>query len=629
MFLLLWTDSWPLLQNFGLTLFLSTIGLLALILIFPPPPLSQSPNADLTETSASPVDSAATGSTQPGKPPVFYRTTTRWLLWSGLVGLAAGIFFMPKGLSSLQQLYPSHSLLYNGVSIMRDQLGGSEPFFIRFKGDLNHPMQLKSMERVGRRLEQIPDISALQSYTILLRRLHALLNRVPRIPDSANQIAPLSLFIEGQPALASLIRLDNRDALLQGSIALQNSWRQGHLLTAFDSALRELPLRYEQVDWLQATPPLRKQLIHQRTQWVSEGVTLWLKRHTQIAITPEQRQSIKHIVSQYLNQLTSISHKPVVLDNTRLARALSRYLASEDCDLDIPAPLRPSILRLILNANLNGQLQDTAALQKLLKDALKDTAASEDLTSINYAIRSIQQIAQRIEHQQLIDQLQQQLFNFFHKLPQWSAAAQRALSSGDLDASRERVLELEAELLELHNPHWYRTDRGTTQLQIDSAGLHQLLIPLAIKTTQHGLRTALIMILASLLLMLLLIKPISTSFRAWLPLPLTCIAMLGIASWLQIPLSLPLVLSLIMLIAILLIPSLYLQYTASSTQQHPTLSNTLSQMALWLSLPLSPLLFSSLPLIQEFGIALILCTWTGLLIAALCTKQTPIKMCNL
>ncbi|TNE52072.1 MAG: hypothetical protein EP343_01335 [Deltaproteobacteria bacterium] len=591
--LTLWFHPWPMMRRWGLTTTLTLMGVLALGWFFSPPTSSKQETIEPT----------------PFVVPSFLRVLTVALV----IVLGAGSAMLSFGLTSLKPIYPPHGLLFHGEEISQQEFGGAAPFFIRFRGNLQDPVHLKAMVRVGQRLEALNGVSPVQSYGVIVRQLHNMLNQLPRIPDSQLKIKSLAILLEGQPALSSLVRDNNNDGIIQGRIKITNALQQSALLAQFTKALQGLPLRYKKVDWKTAKPALRKQLAEARVQWVAEGIALWLKKHTGLAFST---QTLLPTLQAYLQEMQRPKAR-FVLEQTRLQRRLRAYLLSEDCDVELKKPEQRKVMLALMRLNLQGQFLSKAEVRKTLEAALQGTPAGKDKQGLRYAVRSLQSMGQALYSNQRLTQLQQQLFRQFAQHKQWIKVASKRLRSGTTQQSRERIAAFRGHLLELHNPNWTLVGQGPQRLHVEEAGLHRMFLPLATATFRYGRRAAWLLLLLSFVLCWLMVRSFSGAFRIWLPTPLTLFMMLGLLGWLNVSLDLTHLFLLLFLGGVALFPSLYLYYAQRSHLQLPSgivsHRTNLIRMALWISLPSSALLFMPLPPLQSAGIILTLGPWLALL----------------
>lgn len=591
--LTLWFHPWPMMRRWGLTSTLTLMSILALGWFFSPPSSSKQEVKEATPFGVS--------------------SLVRMMSLVAVVVLGAGALMLPFGLNSLKPAYPPHGLLYHGEAISQQEFGGAAPFFVRFSGNLQDPVHLKAMVRVGQRLEALDGVAPVQSYGVIVRQLHNMLNQLPRIPDSQLKIKSLAILLEGQPALSSLVRDNNNDGIIQGRLKITNPLEQSALLAGFSKALEGLPLRYKKVDWNKAKPELRKQLVEDRLNWVAEGIVLWLRKNTSLKF---EAKPLKATLRAYVKQLQQPQTR-FALEQTRLQRRLGTYLSSEDCDVELKKAEQRKVLLALMRLNLQGFLLSKEKTKEALQAALQGTNAGKDKQGIRYTVRSLQNIARNLYSNQRLTQLQQQLFGQFAQHKQWTRLASKKLREGTAQQSRERIAALRGQLLELHNPHWYIKGQGPQRLRVQEAGLHRMLLPLATTTLHYGIHAAWALLLLSFLLCWLMVRSFGAAWRIWLPTPLTLIMMLGLMGWLNISLDLTHLFLLLFLGGIALFPSVYLYYAQRMPLQLPAGAlphrTNMIRMALWISLPSSVLLLMPLPPLQSAGIILTLGPWLALL----------------
>lgn len=525
-------------------------------------------------------------------------------------------FFVVFGISSSllaykgipDVFYPKGSRLQKGQVLANKHFQGASPLFVRFQGDLRDPITLKAMERLGKRLEAHPSIHAVQSMAGLISRLNLLLNQAHRVPDKRSQIQALWLFLEGQPALKKLVRKKGKDGILQARVVLKDSWHQRSLMSYIEQARKHLPRHAKQASWASLTPLQRKQALSYRTTWMLEGVLLWLKTiyptPPSERLRPQMAQAIEKAVKQ-----AQIPASRVVLEANRLQKRLWGYLKSEDCDLELNKKQKFLLLRALLIHNRKGTMLQSEKTQAALQQALKQIGAPQDKSSIRYGMRSLMEIARRLYKQQQVDSLQRSLFGALRYDKRWIQAFTIALRKRSNNQPQALINKLRAELVEIHSPLWIFPAKQAPAFTTVHTGIHAIQLQLGHQSVFLLGRGLFALGLFCFVLCSLLSFPPSLPWRISLGLPAFVLITLGVMGLLQIPLSFP-----NMLLLLLQVPLyLYLAFLFLSQPKTHRDALPLFQAAAWLSIPAIPFLFASLPLLQQLAQMLTLTPWVILL----------------
>lgn len=591
-------------QKLGWTLFFAGLALLAAIRFLP-----FFRNAPQPVAPFSPLDRIGT---------VRFRFRVGWFL-SLVVSL--GVLFLQPSLE-LSSLYPSGSMLAKGSTMERAFFGGDAPLIIRFKGELRDPVILRSIERLGRRLEAHPSISHPQSIAILIRRLNALLNQYGRIPTQRKQINALWMFLEGQPALKSLVRAEGKDGILQARVAFRTAAQQRSFLSFLSQVTRDLPTRYKAVSLDAQSPKRIQELLNARTDWIYEGVLLWFKRQFSHTMPSTIRKSLKPIISKYVNLVQRPDFEQT-LEAHRLRMRLWNYLSDPDCDIELKKTEQIQVLRTLMVLNAQGHMLDAHRVQQAFKRAVRTFEGGKDKESVEYALRSVHHIIQQLSREQVTESLQRDIFNVLRRSRRWIQAFSKALRGASSTPRsdqqiRERMNQLRAELMELYNPNWIIRNAGPKALYVETTGVPSVTLPFA-KESVRFVRNALIAfaIIGFLLFGLFFSRGLGM-WKVGLGVSVTMLSLLGAMGWIGIPLH-PLTGIIVILFGLIQTAALTFYIALPSAEIH----TGWFKVALLMSVPCVPLLWVSVPLLAQlatlmfvgpwivFGVLLFLLQWTS------------------
>jgi hypothetical protein len=477
---------------------------------------------------------------------------------------------------------------------------GATPIFLRFRGDMRDPIVLKAVERLSRRLEAHPTIHAPQSIGALIRHLNSLLGQSPRIPDKRNQIQMLWSFLDGRPELKSLVRKQGKDAILQARLQLKDQWKQRHILAFIEQSTASLPTHYRTFAFRKQSHTIQKQLVQYRSQWITEGILLWVKRHSTQPLPDSLLLPIASIIQQAVIK-TAFPPKQFVLNSTALRKQLWVYLSGENCDLEIKQKSKQKVLLQLLIANQQGALLSSESIRACITKGIKGTKAESDKASIKYAVRSLVDIVNRLYKQQVTRQTLQGIFGQFRKQRAWLLGFSKDLGDG-VNHPNQRIAEAEAELQTLFSRSWYLPTGGKQKLHITHTGLQAITIP---NTTQAVRMLQIALVAFSVIGLFVLALFGSDKPSRWI-LALgpssSMLALLGALGWVSVPITLPIAWLVVGFGLLQGFASMQLTLTPPQTRDIQAWERTM----FWFSLPFLPLLFATTPLLVHLGWALLL-----------------------
>ena len=429
----------------------------------------------------------------------------------------------------LERYLPHGGYLWQGERMMREAFGGATPLIIRFRGDLRHPLVLKAIERLGRTLETQKGIAHPQSIAVLIRHLHSMMKGSPRIPDEREQISALWVLLEGQPALASLLRDQGRDGILQARLQLLDPLRQAALEQALQESLALLPRQAEAVKLATLSAEEKKSLFSQRLEWVWTGIQLWLQRHSGLLIDDRAKARLMPALQHVLEHAQDAYPPPRSL--FKLKQALLHYLKSEGCDIEINPSQQQQAFDAVFAAFAKGTAPRPDALQAILAQSLHSSPAAKDRDGLRLAVKAILRIHRDLARNIERDALLRRVLRESARLPHFlQTPLGRTLQQGRQAAS-PRLSELSAEITELQNQRWYRLDRGKTLIHVESTGLHSLWFAMAKQA--HSLLWPLLgaFFLMILLISFLLFRDLHDTLWLFFSLLATTFALLGLIGW--------------------------------------------------------------------------------------------------
>lgn len=521
---------------------------------------------------------------------------------------------------------PAHGLLAEGEKMMREHLGGATPLIVRMEGDLRHPAVLRGMERASRRMEVDPQIAHPQSIAGLIRHLHRVMKGSPRIPNERKQIEALWVLLEGQPALATLLRKEGRDGILQARLRLEGRLSDLDLSARIDGYLEAIPRQVESVVWEKLSIEQRRLLVQERARWVAEGVSLWSRRLGGPALDADIEA---RLVAVFLSSIQEAQRADwSVPSSYRLRMLLQRYLQSEGCDIELPRALQEKVLEAWVSALPKGQRITAERVESAMRRALTGSEAARDKDGIRYATASVVQrlVAQSraFQREQLVDRVLREV----KAQPEFlrSGLGEALAAGGKRAAALLRALE--AELFVVQDPHWFRTDRGAGVVRLTHTGLHRFWLPMIewVRDLIWPLFGG--MVLWVWLLVWLLWRSGVDAWKVVWPLVLTALVLMGWMGWFGIALDGVTLLLWFTVLLFCIFGWVRLRYASRAVRRAlarelplsgvriaPVVAALTQQTILFLT-PLLFLCFSVIPVLFEvgwmFGVGMFFAVWMGI-----------------
>jgi predicted RND superfamily exporter protein len=123
--------------------------------------------------------------------------------------------------------------------IMQEKFGGSLPVFVVFKGDIQSPEVLRTIQRTQDYMETIPGIDKTQSIADLIEEMNDVMGEGKSIPDERAKIENLWFLLDGQEIMEQLVTNELDKAIIQSKFASADSKLMGDFEDAMESFITE------------------------------------------------------------------------------------------------------------------------------------------------------------------------------------------------------------------------------------------------------------------------------------------------------------------------------------------------------------------------------------------------------
>jgi uncharacterized protein len=208
-----------------------------------------------------------------------YRRPGTILLGSGAI-VAAGLVGIPRIVKDVDWTLclQKGSAPFHAEMLIREKFGGSLPVQIVVDGDLKDPATLSAMRSVERRMDALPLASNSQSVASVISEMNDVMNGRFTTPDERAGVSNLWLLIEDEEMMKQLVAKDDRQGLVQATLANWHTSSVSEVVDSMASFLEAMPTKIAVIDADALTEGQREALLAvrrpefaQKLQWELAG----------------------------------------------------------------------------------------------------------------------------------------------------------------------------------------------------------------------------------------------------------------------------------------------------------------------------------------------------------------------
>ena len=119
--------------------------------------------------------------------------------------------------------------------LMKKEFGGSLPVFVHFKGDMQDPEVLKTMDAAETYMKKFPYVKTSQSVADLIKQMNDVMGEGKKIPDDRAKIEQLWFLLDGQDIMSQLVNDDKTEGVIQSRFASSDSKEMESFVTYMNS----------------------------------------------------------------------------------------------------------------------------------------------------------------------------------------------------------------------------------------------------------------------------------------------------------------------------------------------------------------------------------------------------------
>ncbi len=128
----------------------------------------------------------------------------------------SGMFFISANVN-MQEYFSADHPTRLAEKVLQDKFSGSQPVFIRFKGDMQSPETLKMMVKTAEYMKKDPNVSKTNSVADLIQEMNNVMGEGKIIPDDKSKIQQLWFLLEGQDIMPQLVNDDLDEGIIQST----------------------------------------------------------------------------------------------------------------------------------------------------------------------------------------------------------------------------------------------------------------------------------------------------------------------------------------------------------------------------------------------------------------------------
>jgi predicted RND superfamily exporter protein len=145
---------------------------------------------------------------------LFQHTRKVFVVWGALILASVGGMLLIKREVDVKDYFKKKNPTRIAEEIMIEKFGGTKPVFVHFRGDVNNPDMLQTMQRTEEYMKASPDIVTTQSVANLMAEMNAALGEERKIPDERDRVEQLWFLLEGNEYLSTLVTPEMDEAII-------------------------------------------------------------------------------------------------------------------------------------------------------------------------------------------------------------------------------------------------------------------------------------------------------------------------------------------------------------------------------------------------------------------------------
>jgi len=149
---------------------------------------------------------------------IFKHKTIVIIIWAAIFAVSIYGMTMIERRVDLVDYFKKDNIVRKGEELLTGQFNGSNPLYVNFQGNVQHPDLLKLMSETQDYMAQFYYIPYSQSVADLIKQMNDAMGEGKIIPDDAIKIAQLWFLLEGQEIMEQLVSPDLSEGVIQAYV---------------------------------------------------------------------------------------------------------------------------------------------------------------------------------------------------------------------------------------------------------------------------------------------------------------------------------------------------------------------------------------------------------------------------
>ncbi|MDD5222857.1 MAG: MMPL family transporter [bacterium] len=416
----------------------------------------------------------------------------------------------------------------------REAFGGSQPLLVDVRGDILNPFVLKEMRRMSQYLDTITYVCNPQSVADLIMEANYQLNGRYSIPDTAEGVSNLFLFLEGNEFVDLLVKRGNQEALIQTTLSTYNTKQQLFSVAELQKYFKDHTVgKTKVVDLERLDPATREKVMVNQLDMIGENIVNLVKATAKKQGNPEKMEGSSSLSPKVREILASGTNQPFAgLDQPqkeRLSVSLREYLVSPQSEIEIKDGKFIDSMVVAAIGTISNGASDPSRVESALIPLFKAKKIKTSPETISSLTRSLSNRIQEKLNAEEIDLLGQQII---------------ALLPAQFKTDHNFAKYLQGYLWEIHDRRVALPEKfplGSAPVESEISALFQetggpvmfnKLYPELVNNMMQSIFLALFLVL---ILMIIQFKSFQGGLIAMAPISLTVLTNFGIMSYFGVP----------------------------------------------------------------------------------------------
>jgi uncharacterized protein len=149
---------------------------------------------------------------------IFKHKTIVIIIWAAIFAVSVYGMTMIERRVDLVDYFKKDNIVRKGEELLKGQFNGSNPLYVNFQGNVQHPDLLKLMSETQDYMDHFYYIPYSQSVADLIKQMNDAMGEGKIVPDDEIKIAQLWFLLEGQEIMEQLVSPDLSEGVIQAYV---------------------------------------------------------------------------------------------------------------------------------------------------------------------------------------------------------------------------------------------------------------------------------------------------------------------------------------------------------------------------------------------------------------------------